>query len=111
MSWHRWVVFGLVALPVLGFSLWLLGQFLNARREETEAVLRKGLRGEAEILSYDGSGRSATVEYRFTATGWENPITVTKRVSADRKFSVGEKVEIRYLPGHPYISVIVSRES
>jgi len=43
MSWHGWLIFAMVALPLMGFLLWIFGQFLRARREETETVLRKGL--------------------------------------------------------------------
>lgn len=109
-NWHHWLIFAVVALPFLGFSVWLFGQFLNARREETQTVLRKGLPGEAEITGYLPHVRGATVQYRFLASGWKNPITVTKRVPGTWKFAVGEKVAIRYLPGHPHISVIVPRQ-
>ena len=107
MSWHGWLIFAVVALPLIVFPLWVIGQFLRARREETETVLRKGLPAEAEITGYAPHSRGATVQYRFLATGWENPIAVTQRLPRGSKFAVGDKVAIRYLPGHPHISVIV----
>jgi len=109
MSWQGWLIFFIVALPLIGFLLWIVGQFLRARREETETVLRKGLPAEAEIIGYVPHLRGATVQYRFLATGWENPIAVTQRLPRGSKFAVADKVAIRYLPGHPHISVMVPK--
>ena len=103
MSWHGWLIFSVVA----GFLLWVSGQYLRARHEETETVLRKGLPAEAEITAYASNLRGATVQYRFLAKGWENPIAVTQRPPQGSKFAIGDKVEIRYLPAHPNIAVIV----
>jgi hypothetical protein len=107
MSWNGWLIFSAVALPLAGFLLWVSGQYLRARHEETETVLRKGLPAEAEITGYAPNLRSATVQYRFVAKGWENPIAVTQRVPPGSKFALGDKVAIRYLPAHPHIAVIV----
>ena len=109
MSWHGWMILSIVALPLIGFLLWVFGQFLRARREETETVLRKGLPADGEIIGYAPHLRGTTVQFRFLATGWENPIAVTQSLPRDRKFTVGEKVAIRYLPGHPHIAVIVPK--
>jgi len=107
MSWHGWLIFAMVALPLMGFLLWIFGQFLRARREETETVLRKGLPAQAEIIGCAPRLRGAMVQYRFLAPGWEHPIVVAQRLPRDSKFAVGDKVAIRYLPAHPHISVIV----
>jgi hypothetical protein len=107
MSWNGWLILAIAALPTIGFPLWVFGQYLRARREETKTVLRKGLPAEAEIIGYAPHLRGATVQYRFLAMGWENPISVTNRLSRGSKFAVGDKITIRYLPGHPHISVIV----
>ena len=109
MSWQGWLIFFIVALPLIGFLLWIVGQFLRARREETETVLRKGLPAEAEIIGYAPDLRGTTVQFRFLATGWENPIAVMQRLPRGSKFAVGDKVAIRYLPRHPHIAVIVSQ--
>jgi len=107
MSWHGWMILSLVALPLIGFLLWVYGHYLKARREETAAVLRKGLSAEAEITGYVPHLPGAMVQYRFLAPGREQPITVTQRLPRGRKFAVGDKVAIRYLPAHPHIAVIV----
>ena len=107
ISWYGWMILSIVALPLIGFLLWIFGQFLRARREETETVLRKGLPAEAEITGYAPHLRGATVQYRFLAPGWERPIAVTQKLPRGSKFAVGDKVAIRYLPAHPHISVIV----
>jgi hypothetical protein len=109
MSWHGWLIFCIVVLPLIGFVLWVFGQYLRARQQETATVLSKGLPAEAEIIGYASHLRGATVQYRFFATGWENPIAVTQRLSRGSKFAVGDKVRIRYLPAHPHISVIVPK--
>ena len=109
MSLNGWLILAIAALPTIGFPLWVFAQYLKARREETETVLHKGLPAEAEIIGYTPSLRGATVEYRFVAPGWANPIAVTQRLPRGGKFAVGEKVAIRYLPAHPHIAVIVPK--
>jgi hypothetical protein len=109
MNWHGWLIFSVVTLPLIGFLLWIFGQFLMARREETETVLRKGLPAEAEIIGYAPRLQGATVQYRFLAPGWVNPVAVTQRLPRSSKFAVGDKVAIRYLPTHPHIAVIVPK--
>ena len=111
MSWHGWLILAIAALPLIAFPLWVFAQFLKARREETETVLRKGLLAEAEIIGYAPHFRGATVQYRFRAAGWEKPIVVTQRLPRGSEFGLGEKVAIRYLPAHPHIAVIVPSES
>ncbi|HYN27647.1 MAG TPA: hypothetical protein VES94_05050 [Burkholderiales bacterium] len=109
MSWHGWLILVFAALPLIAFPLWVFAQFLKARREETETVLRKGLLAEAEIIGYAPHLRGATVQYRFRAAGWEKPIAVTQWLPRGSEFALGEKVAIRYLPAHPHISVIVPK--
>ncbi len=109
MSWQGWLILAFAALPLIAFPLWVFAQFLKARREETETVLHKGLPAEAEIIGYAPHLQGATVQYRFVAPGWENPIAVTQRLPRGSKFAVGEKVAIRYLPGHPHIAVMVPK--
>ncbi len=82
MSGHGWLILSIVAFPFIGFLLWVFGQVLRARREETETVLRKGLPTEAEITGYAPHLRGATVQYRFLAMGWENPISSYESASA-----------------------------
>ena len=109
MSRHGWLIFSIVSLPLIGFLLWVVGQILRARQQETETVLRKGLPAEAEITGYASRLRGATVQYRFLAPGWENSIAVTQRLPRGSEFAVGDKVAIRYLPAHPHIAVIVPK--
>ena len=107
MSWHGWMIPSIVALPLIGFMLWVYGHYLRARREETATVLRKGLPADAEITGYAPHLLGATVQYRFLAQGREHPIAVTQRLPRGRKFGVGDKVPIRYLATHPHIAVII----
>ncbi|MGQ0578274.1 MAG: hypothetical protein ACT4PQ_05105 [Betaproteobacteria bacterium] len=109
MSWHVALIFAIVALPLIGFLLWVVGQILRARRDQTEMVLRQGLPAEAEIIGYAPHLRGVTVHFRFLATGWANPIAVMQRLPRGSKFTVGDKVAVRYLPRHPHISVIVPK--
>ena len=111
MSWQGWLIAAIASLPLIAFPLWVFAQFLKARREETETVLRKGLPAEAEIIAYAPNLQGATVQYRFRASGWENPIAVTQRLPRGSKFAVGDKVAIRYLSRHPHIAVIVSKSN
>lgn len=106
MTAHGWFVLAMVLLPAAGFALWLYGQFLRARREEAATVLRKGVLAQAEVVAIDGH----TVNFRFLASGWEHPITVASRAEGGRRFEIGEKIQVRYLPAHPHISVIVAKD-
>ena len=101
------MILSVMALPLIGFLLWVYGHYLKARREETVTVLRKGLPAEAEITGCVPHLSGPTVQYRFLAQGREQPITVTQRLPRSRKFAVGDKVAIRYLPAHPHIAVMV----
>ena len=107
MSGKGWLILCVVALPLAAFLLWVCGQYLRARDQELETVLRKGLPAVAEITTCAPNLRGVTVQYRFSAKGREIPITVTQRLPRDSKVAVGDKVAIRYLPAHPHIAVIV----
>ena len=104
MTGHGWFVLAMTLLPAAGFAFWLYGQFLRARREEAATVLRKGVLAQAEVVAVHGE----TVSFRFLASGWERPITVDGHAEKGRRFEIGEKIQIRYLPAHPHISVIVT---
>ena len=103
MTANGWFVLAMTLLPAAGFAFWLYGQFLRARREEAATVLRKGVLAQAEVVDIRGE----TVSYRFLASGWEHPITVDGQAEKGRRFEIGEKIQIRYLPAHPHISAIV----
>ncbi|HEX7812094.1 MAG TPA: hypothetical protein VF460_09325 [Burkholderiales bacterium] len=106
MTAHGWFVLAVVLLPAGGFALWLYGQFLRARREEAATVLRKGVLAQAEVVAVVGQA----VSFRFHASGWEHPITVAGRAEKGRRLEIGEKIQVRYLPAHPHISVIVAKD-
>ena len=111
MSLNSWLLLAIAALPTIGFPLWVFAQFLKARREETETVLRKGLLAEAEVMGYVPHVRGGMVQYRFRAAGWEHPIAVSQRLPPGSTFALGDKVAVRYLPRHPHIAVIVPSNS
>jgi hypothetical protein len=106
---HGWTILGMVLLPVVGFSAWLFGQFLSSRREETDAVLRKGLPASAVVVECRPTRRGVALRYRFTAAGRDHPITASAHVRGRRRFEVGDTIAIRYLPAHPHISVVLPR--
>ena len=103
MTDHGWFVLAMTLLPAAGFGFWLYGHYLRARREEAATVLRKGVLAQARVVAIRGK----TVSFRFLASGWEHPITVDGRAEKGRRFEIGEKIQIRYLPAHPHISAIV----
>jgi hypothetical protein len=106
MTGHGWFVLAMTLLPAAGFAFWLTGQFLRARREEAATVLRKGILAQAEVVGVRGD----TVSFRFVASGRNHPITVDGRAEKGRQFEIGEKIQVRYLPAHPHISVIVAAD-
>jgi hypothetical protein len=106
MTAHGWFVLAMVVLPAAGFGLWLTGHFLRAKREEVAVVLRRGLLAEAEVVGVKGH----SVSFRFRASGWEHPITATARADGGRQLEIGQKIQVRYLPAHPHISVIVAMD-
>jgi hypothetical protein len=97
MSWHGWLIFAVVALPLIVFPLWVIGQYLRARREETETVLRKGLPAEAEITDLRPRGRNGSIPVSRHGLGESDRRFAT--VPRGSNFAVGDKVAIRYLPG------------
>jgi hypothetical protein len=106
MGSHGWFVLAMVLLPAAAFAFWVYGQFLRARREEAATVLRRGVPAQAEVVAVSGQA----VSVRFRASGWEHPITVVCRAEKGRSFEIGEKIQVRYLPAHPHISVIVAKD-
>ena len=94
-----------ILVPTAGFVLWLVGHFMRARRAEVEAILRKGVLVQADVL---GSHRSR-VDYQFEAPGWPQPIKGRGRVRWGAAPAKGERISVRYLPGHPHISTIVDQ--
>jgi len=100
------LIFLAILVPTAGFVLWLAGHFMRARRAEVEAILRKGVLVQAEVVGR----RRSRVDYQFEAPGWPQPIKGRGRVRRGAMPAEGERIPVRYLPGHPHISTIVERE-
>ena len=92
-----------IVLSAGAFALWLAGNFVKARAAERRAILEKGIEVEAEVVR-SIRGR---VDYRFEVTGWPHPVTGRGRLRKNAAPAAGQRVAVRYLPGHPHISAIV----
>jgi hypothetical protein len=106
MTAHGWFVLAMVVLPAAGFTLWLWGHFLKARREAADMVLRNGVPARAEVVGISGQ----TISFRFQANGWKHPITASAAAARGHRFEIGQQIQVRYLPAHPHISVIVAAD-
>lgn len=92
-----------ILLPAAGFSLWLAGNFMRARRAEIRTILEKGIEVEAHVIG----SRRGRIDYRFDVSGWPRPITGRGRMGKGPMPARGDRIAVRYLPGHPHISTIV----
>jgi hypothetical protein len=96
------LILATILVPTAGFGVWLAGHYLRARRAERQAILRRGVRTEAEVVG----SRGGRIEYRFEVSGWPRPITGHGRVPPAAAPPPGGRIAVRYLPGHPHISAI-----
>ncbi|HWA14561.1 MAG TPA: hypothetical protein VHA15_15840 [Burkholderiales bacterium] len=83
-------------------TVWIAGQFVRARREARESVLRRGTVTSAEVVAVHGR----RLEYRFAAPGWPQPIVGRGESPPGRRFEPGERIRVRYLPRHPHVCAI-----
>jgi hypothetical protein len=92
-----------ILLSAGAFALWLAGNLVKARAAERRAILEKGVEVQAEVVR-SSRGR---IDYRFDVTGWPRPVTGRGRLRKNAAPAVGQRIAVRYLPGHPHISAIV----
>jgi hypothetical protein len=90
------------ALVPAALVVWIAGQFVRARRQARDSVLRRGTAASAEVTAVKGR----RVEYRFEAPGWPLGITGRGEAAPGHDFAPGDRIAVRYLPRHPHISAI-----
>jgi hypothetical protein len=83
-------------------AVWIAGQFVRARREARDSVLRRGSPASAEVTAV----RGRRIEYRFQAPGWPQPIDGRGETPAGRQLGPGDRIRVRYLPRHPHVCAI-----
>lgn len=107
MNSSLWIA--LIGLSTVG--VFALFAFIG-RQKENASLLRSGLCADAEIVAssttpFGHRFRSTIVTYRFLPVGHSDPIEVTKVIDAVVELPIGAIVPVRYLSGHPNISVLV----
>lgn len=84
------------------------------RRKANAHLLEKGVLAEAEILKCQvHADRFAWTEvtYTYVPGGAREPVTVTRRLDGGVRFTTGDRVPVRYLPSHPFVSILVGYEN
>ena len=93
--------------------IWSLHAF--GRKNANARLLARGVVVEGEVLKCDVYRSRVTgtdITFRYCPAGSRTPITVTRRLDAPPvELPVGERIQVRYLPSHPTISLLVGYES
>ena len=95
------------ALAMWGLHRW-------GRRNANAHLATHGVLVQAEILRSElHTGRFAWTEvtYTYLPEGAARPLTVTRKLDGGVRFQPGERVAVRYLRAHPFVSVLVGHES
>ena len=69
---------------------------------------------EAEVLKCEvHTDRHAWTEvtYGYLPTGARQAVTVTRKLDGKVRVAPGDRAPVRYLPSHPFISILVGHES
>ena len=93
-------------------AMW--GMHRAGRRKANAHLTAKGILVEAEVLKSEvHADRHAWTEvtYRYFPTGAQEPLTVTRKLDGGVRLRAGDRVPVRYLPSHPFISILVGHES
>jgi hypothetical protein len=97
---------GLAAVIIGSLLAWL------GRRSENTALLKTGLRADAEIVAssvtpFGHRFRYTTVTYRFLPAGYSQPLEVTTGLEGVIDIEAGKIMPVCYLAGYPFISLLV----
>lgn len=99
-------------------ALLLWGLHALGRKKANAQLLARGVVVEGEVLKCEvhrGRCTSTQITVRYCPVGSptpHTPITVTRRLDAPPvEMQVGERIQVCYLPSHPYISLLVGYES
>lgn len=90
------------------------GMHRAGRRKANAHLIANGILVEAEVLKCEiHTDRFAWTEvtYTYLPTGAQKPLTVTRKLDGGVRFATGDRVPVRYLPSHPFISILVGHES
>jgi hypothetical protein len=90
------------------------GLHRTGRKNANAHLIAHGTLVEAEVLKCDvHTDRFAWTEVTSTYVpeGTQKPVTVTRRLDGRVRYTVGDRVPVRYLPSHPFISILVGHEA
>lgn len=83
------------------------------RRKANAHLIAKGVLVEGEILKCEvQADRHAWTDltYSYLPEGAHEPVIVTRRLDGGVRLAVGDRVPVRYLPSHPFISIVVDQQ-
>lgn len=109
----------------MDYRLWLAGMGVGSvlvmwafhragRRRANAYLLAAGELGEAEVVKaqvHRGRFAWSEVTYTYLPKGAHAPVTVTRKLDGAVPMAVGDRVRVRYLPGHPRVSILVGHET
>ncbi len=96
-------------------SVLVMWGFHRAGRKRANAhLIERGSLAEAEILKcevHTGRFPWTEVTYTYMPHGAEKPVTVTRKLDGGVRFDAGDRVQVRYLPSHPFVSILLGHET
>lgn len=90
------------------------GLHRRGRGNANAHLVANGILVEAEILKCEvHTDRFAWTEvtYTYLPQGTHKPLTVTRKLDGGVRLVAGDRVPVRYLPSHPFISILVGHET
>lgn len=94
-------------------ALVLWGMHRAGRKRANAHLTENGILVEAEILECQvHTDRFAWTEltYRYLPEGAQTPQTVKRKLDGGIRLAAGDRVPVRYLPSHPFVSILVGHE-
>ncbi|HEX7887811.1 MAG TPA: DUF3592 domain-containing protein [Ramlibacter sp.] len=94
-------------------TLVIWGLHRAGRRRANAHLIAHGELAEAQVLKcevHTGRYASTEVTYTYLPKGARKPLTVTRRLDGGVRMNVGDRLPVRYLPSHPFVSILVGHE-
>jgi hypothetical protein len=105
MSSAAWLGWLLVILPLVAYSTYVFVLSLRTNRAAVKDLMERGEVAEAEIVGYT-QDELIYVQYKFTTKRGKSVSCNKALLHGGKRLPVGTKVQVRYLPAHPTISVL-----
>ena len=104
----------LLAATGITTTVLIWGLHAYGRKKANAQLLARGAVVEGEVLNcqvHRGRFTCTNITVRYCPAESQIPVTVTRRLEAPPvEMQVGQRIQVRYLPSHPYVSLLVGYE-